>query len=154
MRLRETRQIVIDRNISAFRPGVTPQPLTVRPRGGVEIKRAAEPRRVVVPGGETRPGGAGPAIEQRKIKPVEKPEKKVPVEGIKPGGSGSGIERKVGPIERQNRTVPGEGIKPRGTGPAGGIQRESGPGGAARKTPGYEGGGGPVRKEGPSGKSD
>ena len=82
----------------------------------MEMKRRAEPRRVVVPGGEIRAGGAGPAIERRKVKPVEKPERRVPGEGFKPGGNG--------------------------------------PGGAVRKTPGHEGKGGPVRKEGPSGKSN
>lgn len=153
MRLRETRKIVIDRNVSAFRPGVTPQHLTVRPREGVEMKRGTEPRRVVIPGGETRPGGARPTIERQKMKPVEKPGRKVPVEGFKPGGTGPGMERKVWPVEKPGRKMPVEGIKPGGTGPGGGIQREPGPGGVIQKTPGHERGGGPGRKEGPSGKS-
>jgi FecR protein len=147
IRLRETRQIVRDRNVSAFRPGVTPRPLTVKPREGAEIRRPVEPRRVIAPGGETRPGGPGPQGIERKVGPGQRPGGPGPRGGIKPEGgrpAGKIEERKLGPGQKPRGPSPGEG----------GIHRETGPGGPVRKGPGPEGRGGPARKEGPSGKPE
>ena len=170
IRLRETRQIVRDRNVSAFSPGVTPRPLTVKPREGVEMRRAVEPRGVIVPGGQVRPGGPGPQGIERKVGPGQKPGGPGPREGMNPEGgkpSGKIEERKVGPGQKPGGPGPREGIKPEGGRPAGKMEdrkigpgakpegrgpREVGPGGPVRK--GTEGGGGPARKEGPLGKPE
>ena len=55
-RIRETRHIVRDHNVSAFTPGARTRDLSVRQREGV---RVGEPRKVVDPGGKIRAGGPG-----------------------------------------------------------------------------------------------
>ncbi|RPJ06500.1 MAG: hypothetical protein EHM36_06890, partial [Deltaproteobacteria bacterium] len=93
-RIRETRQIVRDRNVSAFSPGVTARPLNVRAREGVDVRKGVE-RKVVGPGGDTRIGGPG-------IRPRE---------GVKtrgPGGVREKIDRgPVGPREGEKSGGPG-----------------------------------------------
>ncbi len=99
-----------------------------------------------------KPGGTRPGGIERKAAPIEKPGRTMQEEGAKAGGARlGGTERKAGPAEKPGRTMPGEEIKP---GAGGTIQKESGHGGGVRKGPGSEGGDGPVRKGGPSGKSE
>ena len=78
MRLRETRSIVRDRNVSAFSHGGTARPLDVRTREGIAARKPVEPRRVVGPGGELRTGGpGGPRGPKEKIDRGPVPKEKV-----------------------------------------------------------------------------
>ncbi len=169
MRVRETRSIARDRNVSAFAAGATARPLNVRTREGTAVRKPVEPRRVVGPGGELRTGGpaglkgAGEKIDRRPVGPVG-PRGKIdrgPIfrEKIDKGPGGPAgkpaekVDRGAVPTEKMNRgPVPREKI-------------ERGPGGPAEKLNhapviprekverGPAGPGGPVHRPGPVEKS-
>ena len=141
-RIRETRQIVRDHNVSAFTRGETARTLNVRTREGFDVRKGGETRRVVGPGGEIRHGGTGPGGYREGGKPGDRgPGDKGT--GFKPGDRGPSDK---GPGDR------GTGIKPGDRGPGDkGTGFKPGDRGPSDKGPGDKG---PGFKPGDKGPGD
>lgn len=121
--IRETRHIAQDHDVSAFSPGAVVRPLKIRTKEGSDVRKGAETRKVVGPGGETRPGGMAPGGREmgepgdRKIgiRPGDRDPRPGELrEGSKPGDRGSGYR---GPgVKPENRGPglrgPREGVRP------------------------------------------